>query len=115
MIEGLRIEGIALPGVVVDRAKGHALRMRKAHANMLCRRAWSLGVLRNRNIELLEIVEEGNRVAWTGIWSASIGMDGLPIPKGRVVRVHMAAFTEVEDGIIIRHREYHTTPQEAGA
>ena len=72
-------------------------------------------VLRNRKIELLDIVEEGNNVAWTGIWSATIGVDGLPMQKGETVHVHMAAFTEVADGLIVKHREYHTVAQESGA
>jgi ketosteroid isomerase-like protein len=72
-------------------------------------------VLRNRKIELLDIVEEGNNVAWTGIWSATIGVDGLPMPKGGTVHVHMAAFTEIADGLIVKHREFHTVAQEGGA
>lgn len=67
--------------------------------------------LRNRKIELADVVEDGNRAAWTGVWSASIGVDGLPIPKGTQIRVHMAAFTEIKDGLIIRHREYLTAPE----
>ena len=72
-------------------------------------------VLRNRKIELLEVIESGNKAAWTGIWSASIGLDGLAIPKGQEIRVLMAAFTKIRDGLIISHREYHTTPQGGGA
>jgi ketosteroid isomerase-like protein len=72
-------------------------------------------VLRNRSIELLDLLEDGNRAAWTGIWSATIGVEGVPLPKGHVLRVHMAAFTEARDGRIARHREYLTAPETTGA
>ncbi len=39
-------------------------------------------VLRNRKIELLELIESADKAAWNGIWTAFIGVDGLPVPEG---------------------------------
>ena len=48
----------------------------------------STEILRNRQVELNEVIEEGNIAAWTAIWSATVAVDapdGLPIKAGEAV------------------------------
>jgi ketosteroid isomerase-like protein len=72
-------------------------------------------VLRNRNIEIDEIVESGNVAAWTAIYTSNVGVDGLTQTKGTQLRVHMAVITEVKNGLIVRHREYVCAPEDTDA
>lgn len=71
-------------------------------------------ILRNRHVELNEVIEEGNTAAWTAIWSATVAVDspdGLPMKAGSRVQIRMAAFTEVVDGLIVRQHEYISNPE----
>lgn len=68
----------------------------------------------NRHFELNDIVEEGNVVAWRVTWSATAAVDkpdGIPIKAGSRIQVHMAVFTEVVDGLIVRQHEYISNPE----
>jgi hypothetical protein len=62
----------------------------------------------------VDLIEEGNKAAWTGIYTATVGVDGLPWAKGLELVIHLAAVTEVDSGFIVRHREYITTPEGGG-
>ncbi|MEE4283441.1 MAG: hypothetical protein V2I41_15985, partial [Pseudomonadales bacterium] len=39
---------------------------------------------------------------------------GLPFPISHEIKVHMAAFTEVQERQIVKHREYLTVPEGVG-
>ena len=74
----------------------------------------SQAILRNRHAELIELVEEGNIVAWRGVWSATVAEDapeGFPIKAGSQIQAQVASFTEVVDGVIVRQREYISNPE----
>lgn len=71
-------------------------------------------MLRNRRLELNEVIEKGNVVAWRAVWSAAVAVDrpdGLPIKAGSRIQVHMAVFTEVIDDLIVRQHEYLSNPE----
>lgn len=71
-------------------------------------------MFRNRHLELNEVIEKGNVVAWRAIWSATVAVDkpdGLPIKGGSRIQVHMALFTEVIDNLIVRQHEYISNPE----
>ena len=70
--------------------------------------------LRNRNIHLLEIVEQGNKVAWTGRYTAIVAREGLPLPKGSELAVELAVFSDVVNGLIVKQREYPTLAISSG-
>lgn len=67
-------------------------------------------VLRDRRIEIDEILEEGNRAVWVGTWSATVGVEGLPHSRGTRLRVPMASLIECRAGLIVRIRDFPTTP-----
>ena len=73
--------------------------------------AQNAGFLRDRKIEIDEIVEQGAVAAWTGTFSASVGVDGLDAPKGSRIKIRMATVTEVRDGQIVRQHEYLAFPE----
>jgi ketosteroid isomerase-like protein len=71
-------------------------------------------ILLNRHVELNELIEEGDIVAWTGVWSATVAVDSpddLPIKAGSRIQIRMAAITEVADGMIVRQHEYISNPE----
>lgn len=71
-------------------------------------------ILRNRHVELDEVIEEGNIAAWTAIWSATVAVDdpdGISVKAGSRIQIRMAAFTEVIDGLIVRQHEYISNPE----
>ncbi|MCW5890938.1 MAG: nuclear transport factor 2 family protein [bacterium] len=74
--------------------------------------AFGRSLFRNRRVAIDVIVEEGDRAVWTGAWSATIGVDGLPSPRGTVVEIAMAMLVEVCDGRIVRQRDFLTAPVE---
>lgn len=47
-------------------------------------------------------------------WSATVAVDvpdGLLIKAGSLIKVRMAVFTEVVDGLIVRQHEYLSNPE----
>ena len=72
-------------------------------------------ILRNRRVELNEVIEEGNIAAWTAIWSATVAEDnpedGIPIKAGSRIQIRLAVITEVVDGLIVRQHEYISNPE----
>jgi len=73
--------------------------------------AQNRGFLRDRRIEIDEIIEQGDVAAWTGTYSATIAVDGLDVPRGSRIRVRMAVITEVRDRLIVRQHEYIAFPE----
>lgn len=71
-------------------------------------------ILRNRHIELGEIIEEGNIAFWTAIWSATVAVDapdGISIKAGDRMRIRLAIIIEVLDNTIVRQHEYLSNPE----
>jgi len=62
--------------------------------------------LRDRKIEINEIVEEGAVATWTGTYTATIGVDGLDSPRGSRIRLQLAVVIEVRNDMIVRYHEY---------
>ena len=71
--------------------------------------AFGRSMFRDRRNEIDEILEDGNRVVWIGTWSATVGVDGLPLPIGTRLRVPMAMLIEVREGLIVRQRDFVTS------
>lgn len=62
--------------------------------------------LRNRRAHLHEIIADGDRAAMNYLWEARVAIDGLPVPRGAVLRSEIAQFITVSGGKIVRSREY---------
>lgn len=63
-------------------------------------------ILRNRKAHLHEVVAEGDRAVIRYLWEATVGVDGVPIPRGTVIRAESASFITVTNGKIARAYDY---------
>ncbi len=58
--------------------------------------------MRNRHVELFELIGDGDRAAMHYRWQAVIAVEGFPFPRGSTARLDVAAFLTVRDGRITR-------------
>lgn len=72
--------------------------------------AFGQSVFRDRRLSIDEIVEDGDRAVWTGTWSATIGVDGLEVPKGTRVQLRQAMLIQARAGRIVRQRDFLGAP-----
>lgn len=70
--------------------------------------AENAGFLRDRRVELHDVIADGNRAAMRYTWSALVAADGLPVAAGERVVAEVAAFVQVRNGRIEEIREYVT-------
>jgi len=64
------------------------------------------GALRNRRVQLHEVLADGDCAAMRYAWEATVAADGLPWPRGAVYRAELAAFFIVTNGKIVRAHDY---------
>lgn len=67
-------------------------------------------MFRNRRQVIEELIEEGDRAVWLGTWSATLAAEGLPAPVGAKLVLPVAMLIVARDGLIVRQRDYPTTP-----
>ena len=63
-------------------------------------------LLRNRKTHLHEVLAQGDRVVMRFTWEATVAVDGMPVPKGTVVRMECVQFFTVANGKITRDESY---------
>jgi len=67
-------------------------------------------LFRNRRQVIDEMIEDGDRAIWLGVWSASVAAEGFLAPIGARLELPVAMLIVARDGLIVRQRDYPTTP-----
>lgn len=60
----------------------------------------------DRRVDSLQVVSDGERAAMEYTWEATVGIDGLLVPRGTRLRAAVAQLITVRDGSIIASTEY---------
>lgn len=64
------------------------------------------GVMAKQELELLNVVAEGDTVAVEARWAGTLGKDIGPIKAGTVMRARFAQYFQFRDGKIVSQRNY---------
>jgi ketosteroid isomerase-like protein len=63
-------------------------------------------IVARQSYDILNIVEQGNRIAVEAIFRATFKIDLPELPRGRTMTAHFAMFFEMRNGKISRHHSY---------
>jgi ketosteroid isomerase-like protein len=63
-------------------------------------------LLGRQSFEVHEALAQGDRVAVRATWSGTVGRDTPRLPAGTELVAHVAAFVELEDGLVRRHETF---------
>jgi len=93
-------EQVELPSLI--RPHGH----RRPLPEMLEGYAAGRALLARQSYEILDVVDDGERLAVQLRWTATTAVEARSLPAGSELVAHIAAFYEFRDGRILRQSSY---------
>jgi ketosteroid isomerase-like protein len=93
-------EQVELPSLM--RPAGH----RRGVAEMLEGYRAGAGFLRSQAYDVLDVVDDGERLAVRLRWTATTAVDAGTLPAGTELVAHVAVFYEFRDGLVLRQSSY---------
>ena len=93
-------EQVELPSLM--RPAGH----RRGVAEMLEAYRAGAGFLRSQAYDVLDVVDDGERLAVRLRWTATTAVDAGTLPAGTELVAHVAVFYEFRDGLVLRQSSY---------
>jgi hypothetical protein len=93
-------EQVELPSLM--RPAGH----RRGLAEMLEGYRAGAGFLRSQAYDVLEVVDDGERLAVQLRWTATTAVDAGALAAGTELVAHVAVFYEFRDGLVLRQSSY---------
>lgn len=98
------VDWVEMPTALTPEGRSGDLRALRAAV------AFGQSMFRDRRLSIDEIIEEGDRAVWTGTWSATVGVNGLQLPKGTRILLRQAMLIETRNGRIVRQRDFLGAP-----